>query len=284
MKKILTVILIMFISHTNAQPGETYTPDGGINFYVITKEKTHKLQLAVFSTVIRARIRAFLDRKRFYVITAVSSENAAEQMVRILERRHKTIDNLWFDSHGHYKNRYSSFRIGQDIFSYKNICDSTETRFLKVIAGYCTENTRVAIGACYAGADYDFPATDSTAATPMRGDSLMIGLGRIFYKSTVYASESWVMSKPGIFANKFAFAGYPLEKYHLDSIYAPVWKNLGCWKGYSVAEGKIFKVSTISLNRWGDIRFRERDFRELEKTKKVIADRLSRLQGGLIKS
>lgn len=257
--------------------------DGGINFYIITKEKSKKIDLTSLSTNLRASIREFLDRKTLYVISAKSSEDAANKMIRILHRRKKMINNIWFDSHGHYGNRYSSFRVGKDIFSYKNINDSIATKYLKIIAAYCDENTKIGLGACYAGADFYFPATDSTAASRMNGDSLMIGLGMVFTKSSVYASESWVMAKPGIFANKYGFAGYPLQNRFLDNVYAPVWQRLGKWRHYSTLSGEIKNVSTVALNRWGDINFRTRNYNDLPKVKKTITEKTKKLMPGLAK-
>ncbi len=261
----------------------TIAPASRINFYVITKEKSKKFDFTAFSVNLRAKIRGLSDRKTLYVLTAASSEDAAEQILRIVERRKKMIGNIWFDSHGHYRNRYSSFHVGADVFSYKNINDSAATKYLKLISAYCDENTKIGLGACYAGASFDFPATDSTPASPMKGDSLLIGLGNIFHRSQVYASEGWVMAKPGIFSNKFGFAGYPLGKRYLDSVWAPVWEHLGEWRQYSATTGVLKNVPTLSLNRWGDIRFRERNYQDLRKAKKTIAEKMSKLKNGLAK-
>jgi len=185
------------------------------------------------------------------------------------------IANIWFDSHGHYRNRYSSFRIGSDEFSYKNINDTNATHYLQLLSAYCDERTKIGLGSCYSGARYDFPKTDSTEATPMKGDSLMIGVGNIFNRSTVYGSEGWVMSKPGIFSNKYAFAGYILGKRYLKPMWTPVWEHLGEWNQYSARTGEFKAVNTVSLNRWGDIRIRERNYQDLNKAKTAIAAKLA---------
>jgi len=263
----------------NVDPAE----GGRINFFIITKEKSKKFDFTAFSTVVRAKIRGFFDRKTLYVLIATSSEDAAEQIARIVEHRKKLIGNIWFDSHGHYRNRYSSFHIGTDVFSYKNINDSVVTRSLQRIAAYCDEGTKIGLGACYAGASFYFPATDTSDASRMNGDSLMIGLGNIFHRSPVYASEGWVMAKPGIFSNKFGFAGYPLGKRYLDSVWLPVWEHLGEWRQYSAASGELKNVPTVSLNRWGDIRFRDRNYQDLKKAKKTIAEKMAKLKNGVAK-
>lgn len=254
---------------------------GRINFFVFTKEKSKKFDLLSFYTLMRARIKSFFHHNKLYVIKAESSADAAMKIENILIARKKLIKNLWFDSHGHYGNRYSSFRIGTDQFNFKNINDSNAINNLQKIALYCDEQTKVGLGSCYAGADFYFPATDSTPACRMNGDSLMIGLGNIFTKSSIYASESWVMAKPGIFNNRLGFAGYPLNKRFKDSVYAPVWERIGKWREYSNISGQIKNVPTIALDRSGNINIRDRYYNSFKKAKNKIAKVLKQLKPGL---
>jgi hypothetical protein len=137
------------------------------------------------------------------------------------------------------------------------------------------------LGACYAGADFYFPATDSTPPTRMNGDSLMVGLGNIFTGSTVYASESWVMAKPGIFANKYGFAGYPLNKKSLDQIFKPVWERIGKWRQYNSGIGMVQNIATVSMSRAGNINVRMKDYNQGDKARKTIARKLKKLKPGL---
>lgn len=255
--------------------------DGRINFFVFTKEKSKKFDLLSWYTLARARIKSFFHHNKLYVIKAESATDAAAKIENILLAKNKLIKNLWFDSHGHYGNRYSSFKIGVDQFSFKNINDTSAIKNLKKIALYCDEKTKVGLGSCYAGADFYFPATDSTPPCRMNGDSLMIGLGNIFTKSSIYASESWVMAKPGIFSNKFGFAGYPLNKRFKDSVYAPVWQRIGNWREYSNASGQIKNVPTIALDRSGNINIRDRYYNGFKKSKNKIAKALKQLKPGL---
>ena len=259
----------------------TLNKERRINFYVMTIEKSNKIDYTTISVRIRAAIRGFLDRKKLYVIVVKSSEEAARRIAGIVLQKGKMIDNIWFDSHGHYKNRFSSFRVGKDIFSFKNIRDTHATKYLKYISHYCDNNTKIALGACYAGADFYFPATDSTPATRMNGDSLMMGMGNIFKESTIYASESWVMAKPGIFANKYGFAGYPIVKKSKDIIFEPVWKRIGKWRQYKYGTGLIENISTVSMDRAGNINIKKRDFNLMDKTQKKIAIKLKKLKPGL---
>lgn len=257
------------------------TPNASVNFFIFTRERKNKIDPLAFYTLLRARVKSLFHHRKFYVINARSAKEASAKAEGILHKKKKLIKNIWFDSHGHYGNRYSSFRIGTDQFSYKNIRDGNAINSLRVIAKYCDENTKVGLGSCYAGADFYFPATDSTPATRMNGDSLMIGLGDIFQKSSIYASESWVMAKPGIFMNKYGLAGYPLQKRFKDSVYAPVWQRIGKWRKYSKEEGDIESIPTIALDNRGNIHTRYREYNTFYKSRKKIAKALKSLKPAL---
>ncbi len=256
---------------------------GRVNFFIFTRERKGKIDLLAFYTLMRAKAKSFFHHKEFYVVNARSSKDAVVKAERILYKKKKIIDNLWFDSHGHYGNRYSSFLIGTDQYSYKNIGDTSSIKYLQTLTRYCDDKTKVGLGSCYAGADFYFPATDSTPATRMNGDSLMMGLGDIFSKSTIYASESWVMAKPGIFTNGFGFAGWPLQKRFKDSVYAPVWQRIGKWRQYAKEDGEIKSISTVALDREGNIHTRIRNYNNFYKSRKKIAKELRSLQPALAK-
>ena len=255
--------------------------DSRTNLFIFTRERKKKIDLLAFYTLLRARVKSLFHPKKFHVVNVRSAKDACAKVERLLRREKKLIKNIWFDSHGHYGNRYSSFLIGTDQFSYKNIHDSNATQYLQTIAKYCDEHTRVGIGSCYAGADFYFPATDSTPATRMNGDSLMIGLGDIFTKSSIYASESWVMAKPGIFKNRFGFAGYPLSKRFKDNVYAPVWERLGKWKQYSLTAGAILDIPTIALDNLGNIHLNKAYYHNRKKAKNKIAKVSKQFRPGL---
>ncbi len=259
------------------------TTNGHINVFIFTRERHKKIDLLAFYTLLRARVKSSFHHKQFYVVNARSSKDAAAKVEHIVHKRRKLIENLWFDSHGHFGNRYSSFRVGTDQFYYKNIHDTSSIKYLQILARYCDDKTKVGLGSCYAGADFYFPATDSTPATRMNGDSLMIGLGNIFEKSSIYASESWVMAKPGIFTNKFGFAGYPLQRRFKDSVYAPVWQRIGKWREYSKANGELKSIPTVALDRKGNIHTRYRDYNNFYKSRKRIAKALKKLKPALAK-
>ena len=256
-------------------------PKNRLNIFVFTRERKGKIDLLAFYTLTRAKIRSFFHHKKLYVVNARSAKDASVKVERILHKRNIMLDNLWFDSHGHYGNRYSSFLIGTDQYNYMNIHDTNSIKYLRSLSKYCDDKTKIGLGSCYAGADFYFPATDSTPATRMNGDSLMIGLGDIFSRSTIYASESWVMAKPGIFTNGFGFAGWPLQKRFKDSVYAPVWQRIGKWRKYSKKDGELKSISTVALDSKGDIHTRYRDYNNFYRARKKIKKSLKSLQPGL---
>jgi len=115
------------------------TTNGRVNLSIFTRERKKKIDLLAFYTLLRARAKSLFHHKEFYVVNARSSKDATAKVERILYNKRKLIKNLWFDSHGHYGNRYSSFRVGTDQFSYKNIHDSNAIQYLRTIAKYCDD-------------------------------------------------------------------------------------------------------------------------------------------------
>jgi hypothetical protein len=222
---------------------------------------------------------------KFIVIVARSSEEVKTKMLDYLDKKNAMIGSLWFDTHGRYANGYSSFILGQDEFSYKTIHDSTKTKHLKAIAPYCDEYTQVAIGSCYGGATYEKPAHDGKPSSRMNGDSLMIGMADVLTGATIYGTEGWVMTKPGIFCkHSYALAGYPLQKRFKDEVYKPVWEHMGMWHSYSSLTKKFETVNTLALTRMGTIRVKSVTYLDKEKCKRRLERNLGKLKPGLLKS
>ena len=258
------------------------TPVRRINFYVVNKPKT--LDLYSRLVIIRAKHRASTRKEKFIVIVASSTKEVKDKIIDNLQERNAMIGSLWFDSHGRYKNGYSSFIIGNEEFSYKTIQDTAVTNNLRALANYCDRYTRIAIGSCYSGATYNHPAYNGKPATRMNGDSLIIGLANVLPKATVYGTEGWVMTKPGFFArHTYALAGYPLQKRFKDEVYRPVWEHMGIWHSYST-ETKIFTTeNTLSLTHMGTIHVKSQTYLDKEKYKKRQARNLEKLKPGLAK-
>lgn len=266
MKSVVTAALLFLAITASGEQGEPGPVQRRMNIYVVSKQE--KFEFLPYTVQLRATIKSLFRHKRMRVIIAGSSETAFVKIEQLLKKHHAVIGNLWFDSHGLYKNGFSSFSIGQDNFCYKNINDTVHTAALRKIAA-CTDNdTRIGIGSCYGGARFTHPGSATVKSGPMKGDSLMIGMGKIFSGSTVYASGGWVMMKPGIFSDKFGFAGYPLGKKYRTAYWKPVWDHLGEWYSYNSAENFIRNINTVALNNVGEIKVRARNYLSLNKAVK----------------
>ncbi|GAO43547.1 hypothetical protein [Flavihumibacter petaseus] len=250
------------------------------NIFVVSREKKKKPDFTADYILARAYINALHAPGKFVVIRASSSEAAARKIEKIMRHRKTNIGSLWFDSHGHYGDRYASFTIGRDKFSWHNIGDTNCTRHLKRIARYCDERTRVGLGACYAGADYTFPATDTSEAVPMRGDSLLAGLGNVFSQTPIYGSKSWVMARPGMFTRKYGLVGNMPQRRYKDVVFTPVWESMGQWTVYHPKADTCIPAATVSITRWGDIRVQE-DYNSHPQNAKKINRKKASLQPGL---
>ena len=276
MKTGITILLLLFTTGCLGQGGNPVKPTTRLNVYVISKSE--KFELLPFTVKVRAFVKSIFSKKRMRVIVASKSEFAATKIEKLMKKHNAMIGNLWFDSHGLYKNGFSSFSIGEDNFSYKNITDTTHTSSLKKIASFTDAETKVGIGSCYGGATFIHPGSATVKSSPMNGDSLMIGMGKIFYGSSIYASGGWVMMKPGIFADKFGFAGYPLGKRYRTQYWKPVWDHLGEWYFYSIKNNCIQNVNTVALSHIGEIKVRERNYLSLPKAVRKQGKALATLQ------
>ncbi len=275
MKPAITILLILLTMSCISQTENTASPKTRLNVYIISKDK--KSEILPFTVKTRAFIKSIFSKKRMRVIVASRSEFAAGKIERLMKKHNAIIGNLWFDSHGHYKNGYSSFTIGEDNFNYKNINDTLHSYYLKKIAVFTDSATKVGIGACYAGATFIHPGSATVKSSPMHGDSLMMGMGKIFYGSTIYASGGWVMMKPGIFSDNFGFAGYPLGKKYRTLYWKPVWDHLGEWYAYSLQDGYTV-INTVALSNIGEIKVRSRNYLSLAKAVRKQSRALESLQ------
>ncbi len=261
---------------------ETNTKRRKLNFFIISKPKKF-WDPATHFNILRAKIKSSLRPTRFVCIVASSSEQMASKIKFRLNKYNAHIGNIWFDGHGSIKKGYSFFTIGKDEFSYKNINDSNQTMAFRELAAYCDSNTHIGIGSCYGGATYSRPGTVTFKESRMNGDSLIIGLAKVFNGTTIYGCESWVMTKPGLFKETFAMAGHPLLKRYTDAVYKPVWEQLGVWNSYSTRNNNLQHVNCIKLDKDGNIGTRFNHYQSKQKVKKQIALKLSKLQEGILK-
>jgi hypothetical protein len=254
-----------------------------LNFFVISKRKKGKLDLATRFNVFRTRIKGLFRKKRFKSIIAADAQEASDKIRSRLNNKNGRIGTLWFDSHGMYKKGHSVFFIGKDEFSYRTLKDTCHDNAFEQLAVYTDHETNIVIGSCYGGATYDRMSVDYKDTTRMNGDSLMIALGNIFSKASIYASESWVMTKPGLFRKKAAVAGFPGGKLYRDICYQPAWENVGKWNQYNANTKSFSKVNPVTLNRNGSLMLLKKSYTEKDEVKSDIMKKLEKLEPGLYK-
>jgi hypothetical protein len=252
-------------------------PQKRINFFI--SSKTRKFDPAMQSAQLQARLTSML-KKRFYCIIVDSVEGLKNKILLILKRHNAMIGSIWFDSHGHFSRRYSSFETGKTEFSYTQIKDGRASKALSFLASYCDTLTTVGIGSCSGGASFTLPAIDEFKEQRMNGDSLTMGLGDILNGATIYSSESFVISRPGMFSGGYALAGFPIAKKFSDPIYRVVWENVGRWNSYSRANGYIKSVGTIYLDRQGNIYCQPVEYLASNRIQKKLDKKLKKLRNG----
>ena len=254
-----------------------------LNFFVIAKRKKGKLDLATRFNVFRTKLKSLFRKEKFISIVAEDAQQMSAKVQYRLNKYKGGIGTIWFDSHGMYKKGYSLFFIGHDEYSYKTLKDSSFINPIAVLAAYSDINTKVIIGSCYGGATYQRASIDYKDTTKMNGDSLMIYLGEIFQQATVYASESWVMTKPGLFLKREAVAGFPGRKLFRDYCYQPAWENMGKWNEYKAVSNSFLPVNPLTMDMYGNAIVRTISYTCNEKVRKDIIKNLSRLEAGLYK-
>jgi hypothetical protein len=273
----LAIMLLLCLSLQYCHAKGYAASHKSLNFYIFTKDAGSKFDLFGTTALLRAKKRSLFCKNTLFVIEAANTQQVVDEMIALLSKHQALIGNIWIDSHGLYKQGYSSFHIGSDEYSYKNINDSTHTSTLQRLAPFSDEGTAIGIGSCYGGATFYFPGSATVPCGRMNGDSLMTGLGRIFARATIYGSESWVMAKPGIFNDNFGFAGYPLGKRYRNTYWQPVWERLGQWNRYRAATGMFEPINTVALNKKGEITIRARHYQQLGKGQKAIEKNLAKL-------
>ena len=148
---------------------------------------------------------------------------------------------------------------------------------------FTDRETKVIIGSCYGGATYNRASIDYKDTTRMNGDSLMLRIGKVFSRSTIYASESWVMTKPGLFLRKAAVAGHPGRKLFRDICYQPAWENMGKWNEYDAATQSFKTINPVTLDRFGNMYVRTVSYTQNEKVRKKVTKNMNKLKPWLYK-
>jgi hypothetical protein len=254
-----------------------------LNFFIVSKRHKGKLDLASRFNIFRTKLKSLLHQKKFVSIVARNVKQASAKIQYRLHKYDARIGTIWFDSHGMYKKGYSLFFIGSDEYNYKTLKDSAAVQPLKQLALFSDSETKIIIGSCYGGATYQRASIDYKDTTRMNGDSLMIAIGRLFNNSNIYACESWVMSKPGLFLKRAAVAGYPGRKLFRDVCYQPAWENVGKWNEYTATKDCFSHINPVTLDMYGNATIRSVAYTDKKDVKKKIIKNLGNLQPGLYK-
>ncbi len=268
---------------TNASEAVTAPKQKHLNFFIVSKRHKGKLDLASRFNVLRTKLKSLFRKKRFVAIVARNGQEASAKIQYRLKKYNAGIGTIWFDSHGMYKKGYSLFFIGTDEYSYKSLNDPSVFHPLNQLSEYSDEETKVIIGSCYGGATYNRASIDYKDTTRMNGDSLMIEMGKVFDKSTVYACESWVMSKPGLFLKRAAVAGCPGRKLFRDVCYKPAWENMSKWNEYNAATNNFSKVNPITLDMYGNLIVSTSAYTQREDVIYKVNSNIKKLRPGLYK-
>lgn len=255
-----------------------------LNFFVVSKRKKGKLDPATRFNVLRTKIKSLTRPKSFVAIIAANAEQASAKIRHRLEKYNSSIGTIWFDSHGAYKRGYSLFYIGNSEINFKNINDSSIANAFAKLTSYTNYDTKLVIGSCYGGATYQRSSVDYRDTTRMNGDSLMMALGIFFPQARIYGSESWVMTKPGLFNDqKAAVAGFPKRKLFRDVCYRPAWENVGKWNEYNPVTGTLSHVNSVTLDSYGNLTLISWSYNGKPGTQKDIQKNVSRLEYDLFK-
>src|SRR6187399_1200268 len=255
-----------------------------INFFVVSKRKKGKLDPATSFNVLRTKIKSLWRPKNFVAIIAADADQASAKIRHRLKKYNANIGTIRFDSHGLYKKGYSLFYIGHDEVNFKKLKDSSFTNPFDSLTPYATNETRLVIGSCYGGATYHRSSIDYRDTMRMNGDSLMMALAKFFPQAKIYGSESWVMTKPGIFNDKgVAVAGFPKRKLFHDVCYRPAWENIGKWNEYNAATGMLTQINSVTLDSYGNLEVVRRSFNEKPATQKDIQKNILKLEADLFK-
>lgn len=252
-----------------------------LNFFIISKREKGKFDIATRYNIFRTKFQSGHHHSAFVSIVARNEAQASNEILNHLNKKNARIGTIWFDSHGKYIKGYSLFSIGKDEVSYQSLKDSSVSTLFLQIAAFTDNETKLVIGSCYGGATYCRSSVDYKDTSLMKGDSLMFELGKIFTHVTIYGSESWVMTKPGLFHQHAAAAGHPTRNLFHDICYEPTWKNLGKWNEYDATTKTFTTINPVTLDKYGSMSIRAKAYTGHDNVNKVIARNLRKLKPGL---
>jgi hypothetical protein len=279
MKRPVLFALLIFIALTGyaADRDSLSPPKKRIN--IVISNKSVRLDPALMSTHIQAWWNQLFHRKKMHFMVVKTIEEAVERVNRLMEKENALIDNIWFDSHGHMGRRLALLEIGDVELNYQTIRDPWFIEKVSAIGRYCDSNSKVVLGSCYSGAEYMSGGTDSFPPRKMNGDKLMEGAGALFNQATIYASVSWITTKPGFFNGRYATAGHPWAKRFKDPKFQPVWDSLGVWKSYTAKDG-IRLCNTVVMDHSANIFVKDKAFLDIPKYRKKQQRKMKKIKDG----
>ncbi len=266
-----------------AGPEKAVKKQKHLNFFIISAPKKGKLDLGSRFNIARSKLKSFFRPKKFVAIVANDMQTVSAKVQYRLIRAKAHIGTLWFDGHGSYKKGYAVFYTGKDEFNYQSIKDPAHIKPLQELAAYMNEKSKIVIGTCYAGATFFRKSLYSNDTLRMNGDSLMMNLGKIFSQSIIYACESWVMTKPGLFRKKASVVGHPMAKLYKDIVYRPAWENMGRWNEYNALKESFCAVNPVTMDIYGNLVIRSDSYTGKMSVKKKIEKTIKKLRPGLLK-
>ncbi|WP_336516718.1 hypothetical protein [Pollutibacter soli] len=264
------------VNHTNSHT-ESAKPR---RINLIISPRVRRIDPGTISLQVQAFIQRAVLRKETRLLVVGSSEEMYQKIKKIAEKEKALIGNIWFDSHGHYSKRYSLFEIGDEEFNWMNLTDESKIYWLRRVAAYCDQKTKAGIGACYSGATYTTPAIADYPPSVMGGDSLMVRLSRILNDAEVYGSESWVMTKPGLFDRKYGLCGFPLNKRFQDVFLRPAWERVGRWNVYKGSTGEFRSVEGVYLTGVGEITVIDKSYLDITGNRQKVSKKIRHLKKG----
>ncbi len=254
-----------------------------INFFIISKRTKGRFDIATKYNIFRTKMKTILHGRKFTAIVAKDGNDMCTKIDKKLRRRNAHIGTIWFDSHGKFKKGYALFTIGTDEYNYQSIKDSNLSAHFKKLSAYIRPGSSIIIGSCYGGATFKRLTNGYRDTARMHGDSLMIAVGNLLQNGVIYGSESWVMSKPGLFLKKKSLYGNPGRKIFRDSYFKPAWEHIGKWNKYTVNSSQFMPANSITLNSNGKLIEFQEPYSIKKKYQKRINKNISKLRPGILK-
>ena len=135
MKYLIQLLLLLLLNNSMASAADNRVAvelsrnNKRINFFI--SSRTRKINPAMQSAQVLAHLNSMFHKKFIFLIVD-SAGDLERKILPILKRQDSKIGSIWFDSHGHFSRRYSSFEMGSTEISYAKIKDGSAINALFV--------------------------------------------------------------------------------------------------------------------------------------------------------